>query len=141
MRRPSLLLLTLVGCRYRLLPESRICEDLAYAISERTYVCEDDAELAEARHDAFSDAAECLLSDEVEDPYNPEGILPADENLPEQERLEGLYDCVRAVRRADCAAVAAEGDDPAWWLGLDPSCVGVAAVEPSDPAGDTGVGR
>lgn len=116
------------GCRYDLWPESRICEDLAYAISERTLVCQDDEALANERHDAFLDEAECLLSDEVEDPYNPSGILPADDNPAETERLERLYDCVRAARKADCEAVESEGDDPAFWVGLHEACTDVVSL-------------
>lgn len=140
MRRLSLLLLLLSGCRYRLLPEARICEDLAYAVSERTHVCAEDADLANARHAAFEEAAECLLSDEVEDPYNPEGILPADENPEETARLERLYDCIRAVRQADCADVESRGDDPAYWVGLHPACTEIVAVDGVDTgaAADTG---
>jgi hypothetical protein len=142
MRRLSVLFiipaLLTAGCRYRLMPESRICEDLAYAVSERTYVCQDDAELAGERHAVFTDEVECLLPDEVEDPYNPDGILPADDNPEEQARLEGLYDCVRAVRQADCDAVAADGDDPAFWVGLHAACAEIVGVEGAAASGDTG---
>jgi hypothetical protein len=98
-RLPPLLIAAslLAGCCYRLLPGDRICEDLAYAVSERTRVCEEDAALANERHAAFSDAAECLLSDEVEAPYNPDGILPASDDPEGAARLERRYGCVRTV--------------------------------------------
>ncbi len=116
------------GCRYHLIPESRICEDLAFAISERTLVCEEDEELANQRHDDFLDATECLLPDKVKDEYNPNGILPADDNPEETERLEGLYDCVRAARKADCERVIANGDDPSFWIRQDPQCQNVVST-------------
>ncbi len=122
------LVLLLTGCRYRLLPESRICDDLAFALSERSYVCDGDGTAANDRHDAFVEATRCLLPDEVEDPYNPNGILPADDKPEERARIERLYDCVRAARAAECTDVAAEGDDPAFWLGLDPACAEVAEL-------------
>ncbi len=117
------------GCQYRLIPESRVCEDLAYAISERTRVCTEDEGLANDRHDAFVDETRCLLSDKVEDPYNPEGILPAPDQPEEVERLERLYDCVRAARGADCDDVSEQGDDPDFWLGLESSCGDVAEAK------------
>lgn len=125
----------LSGCRYDLWPESRICEDLAYAISERTLVCQDDEALANQRHDAFLEGTECLLSDEVEDPYNPSGILPADDNPEETERLERLYDCVRAARKADCAEVERDGDDPGFWVGLHEACTEVVSMGPAASGG------
>jgi len=128
MRRPLLPALLLVGCRYTLIPEARICEDLAYAVSERTLVCTEDASLAVDHYDAFVEQTRCLLSDEVDDPYNPDGVLPASDNPEETARLEGLYDCVRAVREADCAQVEASGDDPAFWLDLHASCPDIASV-------------
>lgn len=118
----------LVGCQYRLIPEARVCEDLAYAISERTRVCTEDPGLANDRHDTFVDRTRCLLSDEVEDPYNPEGILPAPDQPEEVKRLERLYDCVRAAREASCDAVSEQGDDPSYWLSLEASCADVAAA-------------
>lgn len=139
MRRALALALLIVGCRYRLLPEDRVCEDLSYAISERTLVCTDDGALANARAAAFLDEATCLLGDEVEDPYNPNGILPADENPEENARLEGLYDCVRAARQAPCRGVEVRGDDAAWWLTLHPACADVAVV--GEPPADTGASR
>ena len=133
------------GCRYRLVPESRICEDVAFAISERTLVCEEDTELANARYHAFMDGAECLLPDEVTDPYNPDGILPADDNPEEDARLQGLYDCVRAARSVPCQRVTALGDDLSWWLSLDEGCAGVATAPgdfaPAEGSADTGADR
>ena len=120
--------LAVAGCRYDLIPEARICDDLAYAVSERTLVCEEDEALANDRHDAFVDDTRCLLSDAVDDPYNPEGILPANDNPEETERLETLYDCVRAARKADCDDVRDQGDDPAFWVGLHAACADVVSV-------------
>ncbi len=116
------------ACQYRLIPEARVCEDLAYAVSERTVVCTDDTDLANARAAQFQDEVECLLADEVEDPYNPEGILPAPEQPEETERLDRLYDCVRAARVADCDDVLEKGDDPGFWLSLDTACADVATA-------------
>lgn len=110
------------ACRYDLTPEARICDDLAYAVSERTLVCEESEALANSRYESFLDETECLLSDEVDDPYNPEGILVPDDNPEETERLEDLYDCVRAARKVACDAVRAEGDDPAFWIRQHASC-------------------
>lgn len=130
------------GCIYDLIPESRICEDVAFGISERTLVCQDDADLANTRYHRFMDTATCLLPDEVTDPYNPEGILPASDNPEEAARLEGLYDCVRRVRTASCAHVAALGDDMSWWLSLEAGCASVATAPgdfpPAQAEGDTG---
>lgn len=121
-------LLLATGCFYRIEPESRICEDWAYAISERTLVCTDDADAANARYDVITDQTECLLSDEVDQPYNPNGILPADDDPDGNARLDRLYDCVRAARQADCADVDTRGDDPTYWLALDPACAEVATA-------------
>jgi hypothetical protein len=123
-----LLLLPLTGCYYTLSPEARICEDVAFAISERTLVCLEDEALANARYHRFMDEATCLLDEEVTDPYNPEGILPPDEQPEEVERLERAYDCVRAIRGARCGLVRVSGDDLSWWLSLDEGCLQVATV-------------
>lgn len=128
-------LVVLGGCSYSLVPESRICEDVAFAISERTMVCSSDPDLSNARYAAFMDEAECLLPDEVTDPYNPEGILPTGDNPEERERLERAYDCVRAIRGAGCDRVERRGDELGWWLTLDAGCDEVATIEGSAGAG------
>ena len=139
------LLLLWSGCGYKLIPESRICEDVAFAISERTLVCQDDPELANTRYHAFMDTATCLLPDEVTDPYNPDGILPTSDNPEEVARLEGLYDCVRRVRALPCPHVAAHGDDMSWWLSFEPTCADIAEAPgdyaPAAASGDTGGAR
>ncbi len=117
------------GCYYTLTPESRICEDVAFAISERTAVCQEDESLANARYHRFMDEATCLLDDTVTDPYNPEGILPPDDKPEETARLELAYDCVRAIRSTRCGLVKANGESLSWWLSQDPGCQQVATVD------------
>jgi hypothetical protein len=125
-----LLLIALLSCVYKLVPDDRICEDVGYAISERTLACQDDEELALARYHEWEDRSVCLLSSDDPPEDNPDGILPMVESDygAETARLERLYSCVAAIGELDCTAVERRGDELAWWLSAAPACDGVAEV-------------
>ena len=94
-----LLLLLQLSCLYKLVPDTRICEDVGYAISARTLDCLDDEVLAAERSEEWGERSVCLL-----------------------------YGCVQAIDALPCEGVALRGDTLSWWLQADPACAQVAEV-------------
>ena len=125
-----LLLLLQLSCLYKLVPDTRICEDVGYAISARTLDCLDDEVLAAERYEEWGERSVCLLDAEDPPADNPDGILPMVESDygAEQDRINRLYGCVQAIDALPCEGVALRGDTLSWWLQADPACAQVAEV-------------
>lgn len=94
-----------------------LCDEATQAVALRTLQCTSDAALANARHDAVA-----------------EGTCVAD-----PARADVLVACPAAMLAAACAEVEAHGDQPSFWLALDPACAEVLSAAPaSGTSGDTG---
>lgn len=112
---PWLLLLLSCGTTLRPVEGTLPCEDTAVAISRRTYECTGDADLANARYDAFFDQYGCLAVDfetELADAwYDNLESAPGD-----------WFHCAWAVGELACELVDSYGDDLDQWLSASPVC-------------------
>lgn len=90
------------GCAYPTLQPEDLCAEVVHATALRTLECTGDNALANARGTAMADL-ECVAS-------------AVDEEL---------WACPRAVYAAPCPEVEVLGDEVAYWLGRDLSCVRV----------------
>ncbi len=100
------LVLFLTSCSARSLTGSDVCDLIRQEVEARTLACTGDAALAESAAKSL-DTKECLL--------------PADDTAI---GVHGpsLADCVEAITKADCAAVATSAQNVDFWLGLDFHC-------------------
>jgi len=108
--------LALVACSYPALQPEDVCAEVAHAVALRTLECTGDPELANERGQIMADG-QCLAS----------GVH------------EELWQCPRTLYAATCEQVEADGDEPNFWIGLDPICTSVLdhgggeAFEPIEP--------
>lgn len=118
-----------VGCDYTRVEvatqdSTSACRDLAGVVSARTFACEADHDLANARYDLFFERYRCIEWDPVTTPY------------------EELWHCSFTVGQLECADVRAYGDDLDRWLSVSAACP--LLVERSDgtslPGGIAGGG-
>lgn len=117
-----------------------VCQEAALSIANRTFVCTDDADLANARFDGFGSVARCRLTDGV--PAGTETVGPGEAIVP-------YYRCGEALRGLPCPRVSAIGDDLGAWLReasacetlyCDPAKAGCEAPFAGTGAGGSGAG-
>lgn len=100
------LLLLCAGCP-RPLDDDHACTEIGTAIGARTQDCTGDAELGEARIEAFEAQAVCLINDTG----GTQGVLGDD-----------AYACALILRNLACELVERDGDDLDAWLAHATSC-------------------
>jgi hypothetical protein len=86
----------------------RVCDDVGYAISARTFECLDDEAEAQRRFDGLREAYDCLV-DSLEEP------------------IDRYYHCPVAINAMTCAEVRRAGDDLSAWLDASASCAVILA--------------
>ncbi|MCC6899442.1 MAG: hypothetical protein IT377_10735 [Polyangiaceae bacterium] len=86
------------------LPEDQPCRDVALSIAQRTMDCTEDADLSQARLDAFHERYSCIEVDVAKDDVG------------------NLYHCSSMVSGMTCAEVKQAGDDLDQWLAVSPAC-------------------
>ena len=92
-------LLGVLGCGevWEPMAPDQVCKEVGYAISNRTYACLNDEDLARKRYKAFEKQYGCQI-DSLDAP------------------IEYLYRCPISVKATPCSDVRAFGDDLDLWL-------------------------
>jgi len=86
------------------LPPERVCEEVGYAIANRTVACDQGHDLAVARYDRFKAAYSCVAGPNEEEP------------------VDSFYTCPVNIGRIPCDQVELFGDDLDLWLSVDEVC-------------------
>ena len=86
------------------LPSERVCEEVGYAIANRTLACTGDTTLANDRYDLFEAEYACRAGENADEP------------------VQSFYTCPGSIRKIPCEQVTVWGDDLDKWLQVDPVC-------------------
>ncbi len=99
----------LLACQPRTFEPDDVCEDVAASVSNRTFACTKDIDLANARYHQLRSRYRCTA-----DPLTP---------------FEQVYDCPISVGELSCEQVSAAGDDYDKWLSASPRCAEILTKE------------
>lgn len=86
------------------LPPGRVCDEVGYAISNRTVNCTGDQKLAVSRYERFKKEYTCRAGPNTEEP------------------VRSFYTCPANIMKLTCDQVLAFGDDLEQWLLVDEVC-------------------
>lgn len=107
----------LVGCTLvEPMPGDQPCKEVGWAIASRTHDCTGDVALANDRHAAFDDRAECIEWE-------------ADDPALDEIGAEDLFSCAFTLRNLPCETIEALGDDFEAWLETDEACAYVVSLK------------
>jgi hypothetical protein len=113
---------TLLGCAsLEGMDPDQPCLEAGYAIASRTFDCEDDGELANARYERFAEELACIphpLEEEDGAKLNPQ---------------VDLFHCAYTIRTLGCGDADRFGDDLAAWMSVSPACNLVATFADGTP--------
>lgn len=125
--------LSLASCDQEL-PGDEICRDIGYAIANKSFECDGDADLANKRYEDFTSRYTCKIKD-----------IPGEDQLlddrisePPRDSVGDPYKCSAAILQFTCDKVAQIGEDYDQWLSASSFCG--AAYDPIGTSSGGGSG-